>query len=86
MIEIRGIAEEGTLDAAYFNPRPINVAQAEWKIKSDRLQVYVEMDDVNYRGSNYTLDYFPDRDQLIGAYYQAHQQQSYQVEFIRYAE
>ena len=83
VIEILEVHEQGTLNARYLNPRPINIAKAEWKIEENRIQIFIEFDDVNYPGSTYTLDYFTDRDQLIGAYFQAVQQQSYYVEFIR---
>ena len=83
VIEIINVYDEGSLEAGYFNPKPINISRAEWKIEDNRLKIYIEFDDVNYPGSNYTLDYFPDRDLLIGAYFQAVQQQSYYVEFIR---
>jgi hypothetical protein len=83
VIEILNVHDEGTLEAAYFNPNPINIARAEWKEEDNRLKIFIKFDDVNYPGSTYTLDYFPDRDLLIGAYFQAVQQQSYYVEFIR---
>jgi hypothetical protein len=83
VIEILEVHDQGTLNARYLNPRPINIARAEWKVEDDRLKIFIKFDDVNYPGSTYTLDYFPDRDQLIGAYFQAVQQQSYYVEFIR---
>jgi hypothetical protein len=83
VIEIVEVHEQGTLNAKYFNPQPINIAEAEWKIEEERLRVFIKFDDVNYPGSTYTLDYFPDRDQMIGAYVQAVQKQSYYVEFIR---
>jgi len=83
IIEILNVHDEGTLEAAYYNPQPINIARAEWKEEDNRLKIFIKFDDVNYPGSTYTLDYFPDRDLLIGAYFQAVQQQSYYVEFIR---
>ena len=82
VIEILEVHELGSLNARYLNPRPINIAKAEWKIEEERIKIFILFDDVNYPGSTYTLDYFPDRDQLIGAYFQAVQQQSYYVEFI----
>jgi hypothetical protein len=30
VIEVRDAQAGGRLDAAYFNPRPINVSRAEW--------------------------------------------------------
>jgi len=83
VIEILNVHEQGTLEAKYLNPQPINIAIAEWKEEDNRLKIFIKFDDVNYPGSTYTLDYFPDRDLLIGAYFQATQQQTYYVEFMR---
>jgi len=83
VIEILEVHDQGTFNARYLNPRPINIAKAEWKVEENRIKIFILFDDVNYPGSTYTLDYFPDRDVLIGAYFQAVQQQSYYVEFIR---
>ena len=83
IIEILEVHDQGTFLARYLNPRSINIARAEWKTKDNRLKIFIEFDDVNYPGSTYTLDYFPDRDQLIGAYFQAVQQETYYVEFVR---
>jgi hypothetical protein len=83
VIEILNIHDEGTMEAAYYNPNPINIARAEWRVEKDRLKLFILFNDLNYPGSTYTLDYFPDRDQLIGAYFQAVQQETYYVEFVR---
>ena len=83
VLEIRHAQANGHLDAAYFNPRPIHVARAEWHRKEGRLQVFVELRDVNYPGSTYTLDYVLEQDRLVGAYFQAVQQQTFEVEFVR---
>ena len=71
------------LKAAYFNPRPINVAKAEWRSVDDPIQVFVELWDVNYPGSTYTLIYDPEQDRLNGYYYQAVQKVTFDVVFIR---
>jgi hypothetical protein len=83
ILEIRHAQTDGRLAAAYLNPRPINVARAEWHRKEGRLQVFVELRDVNYPGSTYTLDFLPEQDRLVGAYFQAVQQQTFDVEFVR---
>jgi hypothetical protein len=83
ILEIRRAQTDGRLEAAYLNPRPINVARAEWHRKEGRLQVFVELRDVNYPGSTYTLDFLPEQDRLVGAYFQAVQQQTFEVEFVR---
>ena len=55
----------------------------EWKLQDGRLQVFVELRDVNYPGSTYTLSYEPATDRLKGIYFQAVQQQQFEVEFVR---
>jgi hypothetical protein len=83
IIEIRSIRNDGTMDAAYLNPNPINVSISEWSRVDNRLQIYVEMSDVNYPGSFYKLIYFQEQDQLLGIYHQAVYNQNYEVQFIR---
>ncbi len=73
----------GKLDAAYLNPQPIHVAQAEARQEGGKTTVFVELQDVNYPGCTYRLNYFPATDQLYGTYFQAALQQSYDVEFER---
>jgi len=83
VLEIRSAQADGRLDAAYLNPRSIKVSRAEWRREDGRLLVFVELRDANYPGSTYNLRYAPDRDRLIGAYYQAVQRQTFDVEFLR---
>jgi hypothetical protein len=47
------------------------------------LAVFIELRDVNYPGSKYSLRYDPAADQLKGFYFQAIEQQLYEIEFIR---
>jgi hypothetical protein len=83
VLEIRSAQAGGRLDAAYLNPRSIKVSRAEWRREDGRLLVSVELRDVNYPGSTYNLRYVPDQDRLVGAYYQAVQRQTFDVEFVR---
>lgn len=83
ILELRGVNQEGSLTAAYFNPRPINVARASWKKEMGKIVVFVELRDLNYPGSNYTLVHFPDKDLLSGYYYQAALRQTFEVVFVR---
>jgi len=83
VIEIRSAQTNGVLDAAYFNPRPINVSRAEWRREDGRLQVFIELRDANYPGSTYTLRYAPQQDRLVGDYFQAVHQQTFDVKFVR---
>ena len=71
ILQIRTANPDGTLNAGYFNPRPINVGSAGWRRAGSILKVEVVLDDVNYQGSNYTLVYEPGADRLAGLYYQA---------------
>ena len=83
VLEIRSAKADGRLDAAYLNPRSIKVSHAEWRREDGRLLVFVELRDANYPGSTYNLRYEPAQDRLIGAYYQAVQRQTFDVEFVR---
>lgn len=71
------------MDAGYFNPKPIHVAKAEASQDGVAMKVFIELRDVNYPGSTYTLTYNPENDQLSGIYFQALQQQSFEVFFTR---
>ena len=83
VLEIRGVAGGGKVDAAYFNPQPIHVARAEASQDGAAVKLFVELRDVNYPGSTYNLTYDPGRDVLEGAYFQAMQQQTFDVSFVR---
>ena len=83
ILEIRNVTTDGKMQAGYFNPRPINVSRAEASLDGESVKVFVELRDVNYPGSTYTLVYLPQNDQLSGIYYQALQQQRFEVVFVR---
>ena len=80
---LQDIRADGTIKAFYLNPRSINVQEANWKFEDERLFLYVELRDVNYPGSNYTLMYRASNDVLWGSYYQAVQKQTMDVRFVR---
>lgn len=83
LIKISKFNNDGSLDAQYFNPKPINVESANWEESYGNLKMVVILRDVNYPGSKYTLNYLPDRDILAGDYFQAVQGLNFYVEFIR---
>jgi hypothetical protein len=83
ILEIRSATAEGKLEAGYFNPRPINVAKAEASRDGETVKVFIELRDVNYPGSTYTLAYEPATDRLVGSYFQAAVKQNFAVEFVR---
>ena len=83
VIAIKQAAPDGTLQAGYFNPRPINVSRAEASLFKEHLKVELELRDTGYPGSSYTLLYDPDKDALLGFYCQAVQKQNFDVVFVR---
>ena len=83
LIRISKVNEDGTMTAQYFNPNPINVGKASWEQNYGNLKAFVELRDVNYPGSTYTLNYLPDRDILAGEYFQAVEGLTFYVEFVR---
>jgi hypothetical protein len=83
LVKIIKVNKDRTLDAQYFNPNPIKVGKANWEESYGNLKIIIELRDVNYPGSTYTLDYLPDRDMLAGDYYQAVEGLTFYVEFAR---
>ncbi len=83
ILEIRAVDASGKIHGVYLNPKPINIAKAEATRDGSKLNVFVELRAPNYPGSTYTLTYDPQRDQLRGIYFQAVQQQTFNVEFVR---
>lgn len=83
MLEIRQVDMDGQLEAGYFNPNPIRVVSAKATKDGAAIKVYVELNDVNYPGCKYNLTYLPDQRQLVGTYFQAAMQQTYEVAFER---
>jgi len=83
VLQITNADENGKLDAAYFNPKPIHVSRAQALREDSALEVFVELRDANYPGSTYTLRHDPAGDQLKGIYYQAALGQQFEVIFER---
>jgi hypothetical protein len=83
LIKIKSVNDDGILEAQYYNPKPINVGSSNWEESYGNLKVIVELQDINYPGSKYTLSYLQDRDILAGDYFQAVQGLNFYVEFTR---
>ena len=83
VLEIVSATDDGSLEAAYYNPRSINVSRAAFRVVDGTFEVFVELRDANYPGSTYTLRYAAADDVLRGVYYQAVLGQSYDVTFAR---
>ena len=83
ILEIRDVKPDGTVDAGYFNPRPIHVAKAQASLEGQFIKVFIELRDVNYPGSTYTLYFNAASDHLAGNYFQAAQGATFEGEFVR---
>jgi len=83
ILEIKAVDANGKIDAVYLNPKPINIAKADATRDGSTVKVFVELRAPNYPGSTYTLTYDQEQDQLKGIYFQAVEQQRYDVYFVR---
>ena len=81
VLEFKQLLQNNSLDVAYFNPSPIHVGKARIYEERGFTKVFVELQDVNYPGSRYTLILNADKNQLVGNYFQATQQMDYEVAF-----
>ncbi len=84
ILELKNIKKDGSVTAAYYNPRPIKVYRTEWSRKEGKISLVVELRDINYPGSTYTLQYDPANDRLRGTYFQAVERQTFHIEFVRF--
>jgi hypothetical protein len=85
VLELRGADGSGVVQAAYFNPKSINVSQAIWMRSGDGLQVVVELNDVGYPGATYMLSHDVKTDTLVGKYNQPQMGQTFDIDFVRQA-
>jgi len=83
VIAIKSVGSGGDLQAMYFNPTPLPFAQAQATREGGVLRVQFELRAGGYNGSTYKLRYDPASDRLVGIYYQAVAQQSFEVQFVR---
>lgn len=83
VLELKSVDAEGKIAAGYFNPSPINVERAVATTEAGAMKVFVLLRDANYPGCTYKLTYDAATDQLFGQYFQASQQETYDVTFAR---
>lgn len=83
VLRIQNPRSDGTVAAAYFNPGEIHVAEANVSLFKGLTKLFVKLQDKGYPGSTYTLYYYDEKDALAGFYYQAVQDKTYQVVFMR---
>lgn len=83
ILDIKSIDEKGQVQAAYLNPRPINISKAEARTDTGALRLFVELRDSGYPGCTYNLMFDPTSDTLVGAYFQAAMKEEFSVVFER---
>jgi len=83
VVDILGLDAAAGLKVAYYNPRPINVSQAQVVHGSTGLHVFIELRDTGYPGATYRLDYDATTDTMTGFYHQPTADQTFDVVFVR---
>ena len=83
VLEIKQVAGDGKIDAAYLNPNSINVSIAHVSPEAGKMNVFVELRDRGYPGNYYKLTYDASKDQLSGVYYHVGIGQQFDVFFER---
>jgi hypothetical protein len=83
LIKISDVQADGQVKAEYFNPRPIHVAQSAISMQKELIKLFVQLQDKGYDGSTYTLFYYAEKDALVGFYYQAAMDRTFEVIFVR---
>ena len=83
VVEIKSVDSEGKLDAAYYNPKTINVSESRASIEEGYVKIFIELRDTGYPGATYTLIHDEANDKLVGIYYQPSMNQSFEVFFTR---
>ena len=83
IVRIRDVNPDRSVDAGYFNPGKINIAEANVSLWKGFVKLFIKLQDKGYPGSTYTLYYYPEKDALAGFYYQAAIGQTYEVVFFR---
>ena len=83
VIGVQSVDAGGRMQAAYYNPNPINVSRAEASRSGQAVTVFIELRAPGYPGSTYRLIYDPKSDVLKGIYHQAALQQNFDVVFVR---
>ena len=81
--QLKLVRDGERLVATYLNPRPINVSFTSITNDAGTLKLRVELQDVNYPGCVYSLVYDRSNDRLLGTYFQAAMNQTFEVVFTR---
>ena len=86
LINVSDVQAEGQATVEYFNPRSIHVATAAISTEKELIKFFIKFQDKGYEGSSYRLYYFAKKDALLGYYYQAPMDKTYEVVFLRKAQ
>jgi hypothetical protein len=82
-IKVSDVLAYGHANVAYFNPKSINVAQTTISTEKELIKLFIKFQDKGYDGSTYRLYYFAEKDALVGFYYQAVIDKTFEVIFLR---
>jgi len=83
IVRVRDVNLDGSVDAGYFNPREMNIAEANVSMWKGLVKLYIKLQDKGYPGSTYTLYYYAEKDALAGFYYQAAMEKTFKEVFLR---
>lgn len=83
VLDIQNVKDDGKLEAAYLNPKSINISKANANSDSGQIEIFVELRDTYYPGSYYTLTYDSQSDRLVGVYHHLGIGQNMNVYFSR---
>jgi hypothetical protein len=83
VLVIKNVRSDASIEADYLNPNPINVSKARVSNESGKNNIFVELWDIGYPGSNYTLTYDKETDRLVGVYHHMVLDQKFDVFFER---
>jgi hypothetical protein len=86
LIKVSDVKADGQATVGYFNPHSIHVAKAALSTQKDLIKLFIKFQDKGYEGSTYTLYYYAQKDSLLGFYYQAGTDKTYEVVFSRKAQ
>ena len=85
LITIKDIQADGQATVEYFNPKPINIEQAKISTQKGLIKIFIRFQDKGYEGSTYTLYYYAQEKALVGFYYQAAMNKTFEVIFLKKA-
>jgi hypothetical protein len=71
------------ISGQWLNPNRISISKAHVKTELGKINIFVELRDVGYPGSYYTLTYDKDTDRLVGVYHHLGINQNFDVHFMR---